>query len=252
MINLFKKAVQKILGYFNLTIINNDQKIVELSEKDRKLIDIVSNYSMTPKIRIYNLLQALKYVKQNSIEGDFVECGVWKGGNIIMFKKFNEGEFFNDKRNIFAYDTFSGMSEPGKEDFNLINKISAKSLLDEDKDKKSNTWGVCSLDEVKSNILKNVANTENIKFIKGKVEETLAKEENLPKKISILRLDTDWYESTKKELEILYNRVSRGGIVIIDDYGHWSGSRQAVDEYFKGKFVWMHYVDYACRLIIKD
>ena len=108
------------------------------------------------------------------------------------------------------------------------------------------------MDEVKSNILKNVTSIENIKFIKGKVEETLMNEENLPKKISILRLDTDWYESTKKELEILYSKVTPGGIIIIDDYGHWNGSRQAVDEYFKGKFVWMHYVDYACRLIIKD
>ena len=252
MINLFKNSIRKILSNFNLTLINNNQKIIELSEKDRKLIDIVSNYSMTPKIRIYNLLQALKHIKQNSIVGDFVECGVWKGGNIIMFKKFHENEFFNDNRNIFAYDTFNGMSEPTKEDFNLINKISAKNLLNKDKEKKTNTWGVCGLDEVKSNILKNVADIENIKFVKGKVEETLMKEENLPKKISILRLDTDWYESTKKELEILYNKVSPGGIVIIDDYGHWSGSRQAVDEYFKGKYVWMHYVDYACRLIIKD
>ena len=90
MINFFKNFIQKILSYLNLTIINNDQKIIELSEKDRKLIDIVSNYSMTPRIRIYNLLQALKHVKQNSIEGDFVECGVWKGGNIIMFRKFQE------------------------------------------------------------------------------------------------------------------------------------------------------------------
>ena len=252
MINFFKNFIQKILSYLNLTIINNDQKIIELSEKDRKLIDIVSNYSMTPRIRIYNLLQALKHVKQNSIEGDFVECGVWKGGNIIMFRKFQENEFFNDKRNIFAYDTFSGMSEPSKEDFNLIKKISAKNLLEKDKEKKTNTWGVCGLDEVKSNILKNVTSIENIKFIKGKVEETLMNEENLPKKISILRLDTDWYESTKKELEILYSKVTPGGIIIIDDYGHWNGSRQAVDEYFKGKFVWMHYVDYACRLIIKD
>ena len=143
------------------------------------------------------------------------------------------------------------MSEPSKEDFNLINKISAKNLLEKDKEKKTNTWGVCGLDEVKSNILKNVTSIENIKFIKGKVEETLMNEEKSSKKISILRLDTDWYESTKK-LEILYSKVTPGGIIIIDDYGHWNGSRQAVDEYFKGKFVWMHYVDYACRLIIKD
>ena len=252
MINILKNSVKKILQYFNLTIINNNQKIIELSNKDSELLEVISKYSMTPKIRIYNLLQSLRYVKQKSIEGDFVECGVWKGGNIILFKKFIEKEFDDNGRTIFAYDTYEGMSEPGKEDYNLNSKISARHFLDEDLKKKSNNWGICSLNDVKSNLLKNVSNIENIKFIKGKVEETLKIEKNLPSKISILRLDTDWYESTKIELETLYNRVSPGGIIIIDDYGHWNGARKAVDEYFKGKFVWMHYVDYACRLIIKD
>ena len=77
-------------------------------------------------------------------------------------------------------------------------------------------------------------------------------QDNLPEKISLLRLDTDWYSSTKKELEILYEKVSPGGVIIIDDYGHWGGSKKAVDEFFLNKYVWMHYVDYACRLIIKE
>ena len=93
---------------------------------------------------------------------------------------------------------------------------------------------------------------KKIRLIKGDVLKTLDKKENLPSSISLLRLDTDFYESTKKELEVLYKRVSPGGVIIIDDYGHWGGSKKAVDEFFDGKFVWMHYVDYACRLIIKD
>ena len=92
----------------------------------------------------------------------------------------------------------------------------------------------------------------DIYFIKGKVEETLNVKQNIPDKISLLRLDTDWYSSTKKELEVLYEKVSPGGVIIIDDYGHWGGAKKAVDEFFKGKYVWMHYVDYACRLIIKE
>ena len=88
-------------------------------------------------------------------------------------------------------------------------------------------------------------------MVKGKVENTLTKNENLPKKISILRLDTDWYESTKFGLEVLYPKLSNGGILIIDDYGFWRGAQKAVDEYFKDQHVWMHYVDYSCRLIIK-
>ena len=111
---------------------------------------------------------------------------------------------------------------------------------------------MCSLEDVKENILENCSSLKNIKFVKGKVENTLDDLDNLPQKISVLRLDTDWYKSTKKELEVLYDRVSSGGVIIIDDYGHWGGSKKSVDEFFAGKFVWMHYVDYACRLIIKD
>jgi hypothetical protein len=67
-----------------------------------------------------------------------------------------------------------------------------------------------------------------------------------------LRLDTDWYESTKIELEILYPLLEPGGILIIDDYGHFSGARKAVDEYFKNKIPFMFHVDYSCRILIKD
>ena len=103
---------------------------------------------------------------------------------------------------------------------------------------------------VKKNILR-YSNINNIKFIEGEVEKTLLYEENLPKKISILRLDTDFYSSTKKELEILYPRLVSGGVCIIDDYGYWKGARQAVDEYF-GDQKWLHVVDQTCRYLIKD
>jgi hypothetical protein len=79
----------------------------------------------------------------------------------------------------------------------------------------------------------------------------MLEEKNLPEQISILRLDTDWYTSTKIELEVLYKKLVKGGILIIDDYGHWQGARKAVDEYFKNKNIWLHYVDYTCRYIIK-
>ena len=216
------------------------------------ILNIISKYSMTPKIRIYNLIQSLRYVKQKNIDGDFVECGVWKGGNIILFKKFLDREFQNKNKIIYAYDTFEGMSEPGIDDNDLRNNEAASRMLEKDKNKKSNLWGVCTIENVKRNIINETTNLNNIKFIKGKVEDTLNEEKNLPSKISILRLDTDWYSSTKKELEVMFDRVTSGGIIIIDDYGHWSGSKKAVDEFFKNKYVWMHYVDYACRLIIKD
>ena len=144
------------------------------------------------------------------------------------------------------------MTSPDENDFEIGNNNFATKLLGKDKSKKTNVWGVCSLEEVKKNISKHVKNLNNINFIKGPVENTLNENKNIPEKISLLRLDTDWYRSTKKELEVLYEKVESGGVIIIDDYGHWGGSKKAVDEFFSNKFVWMHYVDYACRLIIKD
>ena len=93
--------------------------------------------------------------------------------------------------------------------------------------------------------------SKNVKLIQGDVAETLLESKNLPEKIAILRLDTDWYESTRIELERLYPLLEPGGVLIIDDYGHFDGARKAVDEYFKAERPWMHYVDYTCRLILK-
>ena len=250
--NLIKNIINKLIVSTGYSLINNNQKIVELNNADKKLINLAQKYSMTPQIRIFNLLQSLRYLKNKKIDGDYVECGVWKGGNIILFKKFIEEEDKDSKKNIFAFDTFEGMTEPDKNDYDISSNLSADVLLQSDKTKETNLWGVCSLESVKKNIQSCVNSKENIRFIKGPVENTLDVTSNLPDKISLLRLDTDWYNSTKKELDILYDKVSPGGIIIIDDYGHWGGSKKAVDDFFLNKYVWMHYVDYACRLIIKD
>jgi len=251
MLNIFKILINKIASQIGYSIINNNHTIVELSQKDNDLINLVSKFSMTPKIRIYNLLQALRHLKIKKIDGDYVECGVWKGGNVLLFKKFLENEDFR-QRDIYAFDTFEGMTNPDDDDIEINTNTPAIKLLKGDKKKETNIWGICSLEDVKENISKYVNNLENIHFVKGPVENTLNDNKNIPKKISLLRLDTDWYQSTKKELEVLYEKVSSGGVVIIDDYGHWGGSKKAVDEFFSNKNVWMHYVDYACRLIIKD
>ena len=73
---------------------------------------------------------------------------------------------------------------------------------------------------------------------------------NLPESISVLRLDTDWYESTKHELECLWPKVSPGGFVLIDDYGHFTGARKAVDEFF-GPETFLFRIDYSGRLAQK-
>ena len=221
---------------------------VEIKEEEKEIIKLSSKYTMTDTITMWALIQSIKNVIQNKIDGDFVECGVWKGGNLILCQKYFDLQHI--KKKIYGFDTFEGMVEP-KEidiDYRSIPASEMYSLFKSDGEKSN--LACCSLDEVNNNIIETVPKN-NIKLIKGRVENTLLEEKNLPEKISILRLDTDWYESTKIELEVLYPRLMSGGFLIIDDYGHFKGCRKAVDEYFKDNMPYLHYVNYSCRLIIK-
>jgi hypothetical protein len=236
----------KILNYEIRKVNEKKKDIIEVNKYEKKLINKCLQYSMTNFERMWSLIQSFHHVRQESLVGDFVECGVWKGGNIILLKKLIEQ--FNLKKNIYGFDTFEGMVEPSFYDVNYNNK-SAKKMFDEHK-KKDIGFAMCSLDDVKRNIKKNTK-PDNIFLIKGKVENTLKNKKKLPKKISILRLDTDFYESTKIQLEILFPRLVKGGVLIVDDYGFWKGAKKAVDEYFCDYRQFMHYVDHSCRLLIK-
>ena len=256
---IFKKLVHKFFALLNLKItkLNYGHKefpIVEANQDEIKLLETSAKYSMTSLARRWALINAIKHVKNQNIEGDFVECGVWKGGNLIIYSSLNKK--YNLQKEIFGYDTFSGMSEPTIHDNNFLN-INAKDEWE--KNKKSDNINLSfncysSLEEVKMNIKLSSGNKslDNINLIEGKVEDTLKISKNLPEKISILRLDTDWYESTKIELEVLFPKLSKGGILIIDDYGQWKGSRKAVDEFFLNQNVVMNYIDFSCRMIIKN
>ena len=249
---MIKKIIKNLFGFFDLKLVrlsDNSDFPIETKIEIKKFINLSKEFSMTGEKRMYLLTQAILNVSNNNLEGDFVECGIWKGGNILLYNLLNE--YYNLKKQIFAYDTFDGMSSPQKNDITHLGTSAQKLMsISEKKDGENNVHCMASLNIVKKNILK-YSDLNNIKFIEGKVEKTLLYEENLPKKISILRLDTDFYSSTKIELEILYPRLVSGGICIIDDYGYWRVARQAVDEYF-GNQKWLHVVDSTCRYLIKD
>jgi O-methyltransferase len=253
----FTEKIKNLLKRFNFKIEHIDSwykrkenSIAEIEADELKFIKNISNYSMCTPANHWAIIQSLKHIKKNNIEGDIVECGVWKGGNLILFKKILNKIGIN--RKIYAFDTFEGMPVPGQNDFDLKNN-NANAVYGKYR-QKDIKWCYSSLEEVRQNILKtDLELNNNFKFIKGKVEETLKENKNLPDKISLLRLDTDFYESTMIELEILFPRLQKGGILIIDDYGHWKGSKLAVDEYFnlEKNFYFMHRIDYASRLLIK-
>jgi hypothetical protein len=221
---------------------------VESNLFHREVISNAKQYSMTPTSRMWALIQSVEYTNQNSIQGDFVECGVWKGGNLILLSAIQEQS--GTSRTIYGFDTFTGTVEPRDLDVDFLGKSAAEELSNSEKiDGKFSIHAFASLGLVNHILSEN--NSKNVRLVQGDVAETLLNIENLPKKIAILRLDTDWYESTKVELEVLYPLLEPGGVLIIDDYGHYEGARKAVDEYFKDEKPWMHYIDYSCRLIIK-
>ena len=221
---------------------------IEANSFHRSVISNASQYSMTPTSRMWALIQSVEYVNKNKISGDFVECGVWKGGNLILLSATQE--YLGISRVIYGFDTFLGMVAAKSIDLDFRGESAMEMMANTPKiNGEHSIHAFASLDLVKNNLSKN--NSKNVKLIQGDVAETLLNIDNLPKKISILRLDTDWYESTKVELEVLYPLLEPGGILIIDDYGHYEGARKAVDEYFQNEKPWMHYIDYSCRLIIK-
>jgi len=190
-------------------------------------------------------------VSANRIEGDVVECGVWRGGSIMaaMHALIKMGDL---TRHFHLFDTFEGMTEPTEKDV-MYDGQAAKSLIDRDKATfgQDHNWCVASLDDVRKNVLSTGYPKERVHFIQGKVEQTIP--QHAPAKIALLRLDTDWYDSTAHELVHLYPRLTAQGVLIIDDYGHWEGARQATDEYFAKQKLQPLFcrMDYSARMAIK-
>lgn len=243
------KDVINSLGY-NITpknALNGENFAPDLSEAERKIYETVKPYTMTDLNSIISLIHSVKYIVENGIEGDIVECGVWRGGCMMAVALSLNAEGGQVSRDLYLYDTFSGMVEPTASDLQFDGKP-AKQVWRENSD---GLWCDASLEEVQANLRKTQYPFERMHFIKGRIEDTVP--HTMPEKISLLRLDTDWYDSTKHELEHLYPLLSPNGILIIDDYGHWSGARKAVDEFLsQQKFKpFLQRIDYTRRLLIK-
>lgn len=215
------------------------------------IIDIVRSvqaYTMTSPERIHALCTAVKYVVANDIPGDIVECGVWKGGGIMAAAR-TLLQLKADRPHLYLFDTFEGMPAPGSRDVAYTGEM-AEALLT-GRSKRDPIWAYCSLEEVRKAVATVGYDPAKIHFIKGRVEDTVPAQ--APAAISLLRLDTDWYESTRHELIHLFPRVSLGGVILLDDYGHWKGARQAADEYVREHNVklLLHRIDYTGRIGIK-
>jgi len=202
---------------------------LDFSPFQKALLRKVRPYTMTSNERVAVLESAVRYVVAQNYPGAFVECGVAKGGS-TMAMAYTLLELGITDRELYLYDTFEGMPEPEDVDRGRFGEPAAKSWRKRRDEEGRSTWINHGVDEVRANLALTGYPEARLHFVKGKVEETLPTA-SPPGAIAILRLDTDWYASTRAEFDHLYPKLVRGGVVIIDDYFRWQGARKAADEY---------------------
>jgi O-methyltransferase len=220
----------------------------DFDQADKELYRRVGPYTMTTPPRVYALVRAVEYVVARGVPGAIVECGVWRGGS-MMAAALTLLRLDAADRELYLYDTFAGMPPPSDVDTTRSGER-AEDLLAEG-DEESHIWAIASLSDVRDAVLSTRYPEERIHFVEGLVENTLPA--TAPDHIALLRLDTDWYSSTRHELEQLYPRLAPGGVLILDDYGHWQGARQAVDEYLAANRIslLLNRVDGTARIAVK-
>jgi O-methyltransferase len=214
-------------------------------------LERVRPFSMTSTERLYAMHKATEYVVRAGIFGDIVECGVWRGGSMMM-AALTLLAMGDTSRRLVLFDTFEGLPKPDREkDVDLWGHSNYDEWTRHRRTDTSSDWAEAPIDEVRRNMESTGYPMDKVAFVKGMVQDTLAA--NCPEAIALLRLDTDWYASTVCEMRYLYPRLSESGVLIIDDYGHLQGQRQAIDEYFarNREPVLLNRIDYSGRLAIK-
>ncbi len=198
-------------NFLNNQVLPSDEKINEILKMDVNYDRLEGldwpdrAHTMIGLKRLNNLHNSLDYIRENKIEGDFIETGVWRGGASIYIKYYND--FYNMNRKVFVADSFQGLPAPDLDKY------------PQDTNDTHHTFDFLkvSLEEVKSNFKSYNALDENVFFLKGWFSDTLTNNEQI-KKLAILRFDGDMYGSTMDVLENLYHKLNKNGIVIIDDY----------------------------------
>lgn len=260
MVTIARRCVHAALRRFGYDIVPSgaaalapsppvDYRYADMTDADDALFAAVEPFTMTTKERVVALSAAVRHVVRHRVPGDFVECGVWKGGSMMAVAR-TLLEIGDTTRRLYLFDTFEGMPPPADVDCDFRGE-SATDILAREERERSIYWAYAPIEEVRRNLAATGYPADKLVFVQGKVEDTIPVQ--APDRIALLRLDTDWYESTRHELVHLYPRLSAGGVLLIDDYGHWSGARRAVDEYLADHDLrlLLHRVDYSARLCVK-
>jgi len=223
--------------------------LVDVDESVRDIIREVKPYTLTSDDRLASLCMSVDYIVEHDIPGAFVECGLWRGGSLMAIL-LRLGHLGVDDRDVVGFDTFVGQPDPTQDDVDFQGTADARDKLGSRIVDRLTHFDKVSRDEVFAVLASTGYPADRIQLVQGLVEDTIPG--HAPEKVALLRLDTDYYPSTRHELEHLYPRMPIAGVLIIDDYGHFKGARKAVDEYFNGHRILLQRVDYSCRLAIKQ
>ena len=235
----------------------------DFEEEATQCIKIIKNHTMLSKRRLVTLYQQVAYCEKYDIPGSYVECGVWKGGAVGLMALANM-RCGKQRRNIHLFDAFQEICEPdtaldGEKALRDVKELTGRSGCDQGRLRSitgiyDKFGGPGSLEENKLLLEKTIGyEKEYLHYHVGWFQDTIPRVHREIDKIAILRLDGDWYASTKVCLEYLYDKVVFGGIVILDDYGTYEGCKRAVDEYLKKRNIqaYLSHVDSDCRYFIK-
>lgn len=228
---------------------------IDLDPRELEIIKHVTPLSSdspiaaVPPERVVGLIRAVRYVVEHNLPGGIVECGVYRGASMVAIAMTLKQLGATD-RNLYLCDTYEGMPPPGEED---VTVRGGRSAAAGEATESGSAWCYASLEQVRTNMDATGYPQERIHYVKGMVENTLPASIG-DSELSLVRLDTDWYQSTRHELEQLFPRLVPGGVLIVDDYGHWDGARRAVDEYFRENDIRVHLtrMDYTGRLAVKQ
>jgi hypothetical protein len=222
---------------------------------DREIVERALPFTMTGPARLQALVDGVRHVVARAVPGAFAECGVWRGGSVLAMA-LTLRDAGDETRDLWLYDTFEGMTRPTEAD---VSAIDPPALETWERAERAGQvpWPELfaseqvGADAVRATVLSSGYPAERVHLVAGPVEETLPAQ--APAALALLRLDTDWYESTRHELEHLWPLLAPGGVLIIDDYGHWQGARRAVDEYFAAHppAPLLHRIDYTARIAVK-
>jgi O-methyltransferase len=200
-----------------MTISEALKKIVRFQQW-RKLKKI-EKYTMVGHNRLYDLFDLVTEVEKKNLPGAVVECGVWKGGAAAVMGAVIKQ--FGYQRRMWLFDSFAGLPEP-----TVADGAAARAQYKKDR-------GLSSVEDVKIALRQLSVDQDLVSIVPGWFADTLPSSVDKIKQIALLRLDCDWYESTKTCLNNLYQLVVPGGYIVVDDYGSWAGARKAVDEFLK-------------------